>query len=122
MEDQIKQRFLEAFDFIVAKEQTTGKALSQQIGMSETYVSMIRKKTKTDLKAVFVASLIKNYPFINPLYILLGEGNLQAIPEDIKAVLEKILSQQETTIDKLIEALISIRIPKGDIMKFISKQ
>lgn len=112
MEKDIRVRFLHAFDFVLAKEVLTSKELCSIINQSPTYISAIRGKENTTIKASLLGSLCAKYRYINPFWILTGEGDLQAIPEDLKNLLARLDKKVDDRMAQLIHALIEIRTPK----------
>jgi hypothetical protein len=112
MEANIRARFLQAFDFVLAKEVLTSKELCLIIDQSPTYISAIRGKENTTIKASLLGSLCAKYRYINPFWVLTGEGDMQAIPEDLKSLLSKLDKKVDERMAQLIQALIEIRTPK----------
>lgn len=121
METLIRARFLQAFDFVIAKENLTQKGLCELLGQSAPHISAIRTRTHTSIKASVLGALCSRYRYINPFWILTGEGSMQAIPEDLKAILSRIDNNLNGTMAQLITQLIQIKTPQNLIYKKPSK-
>lgn len=112
MEAQIRARFLQAFDYVLAKEMLSQKDLCAIINQSTTYISAIRGKENTTIKASLLGYLCDKYRYLNPFWVLTGEGDMLTIPEDIKSILIKIDKKVDERMAQVIQSLIEIRTPK----------
>lgn len=112
MEKEIRARFLQTFDYVLAKEKLTQKELCSLINQSPTYISSIRGKEETTIKASILGELCSKYRYVNPLWILTGDGDMEVIPDDLLKLLKGIDKKVDQRMAQLIQALIDLRTPK----------
>lgn len=106
-ETAIKERFLQAFDRICHDRQLTQVALSEEMGINTSYISIIRKKDNTNVKASVLAQIVTDNK-VSANWLLTGKGKMfgEKIDKDILQRLDNIDYNIEEVVTKMIEAML----------------